>query len=86
MFGHAKNNELERKVKKHSIPEETRNHFLIVFLTFIMFALPPFIAAIISHFTTVHKSFDNMAYLWISIVYWLATVLAYPRDEVFILM
>ena len=83
MFGFMKKYRCEKKVKSHNIPEDRRNHFLIVFLTFIMSVIPPLIVAIISHFTIVYKPFDNMVYFWLSILFWLTAVLSYPNNEVF---
>lgn len=54
-----------------------------MFLTFIMYIFPPFIVAIISHFTVRYEFYDNIAHLWVSILYWLMTVLTYPQNGVF---
>lgn len=48
-----------------------------------MCVISPLIVAIISHFTVVHESFDNIGYLWLSILFWLMTVLTYPQNGVF---
>ena len=83
MFGFMKKYRCEKKVKSHNIPEERRNHFLIVFLTFIMSVIPPLIVAIISYFTGVNESFDNVVYLGISVLWWIMPVLTYPNNGVF---
>ena len=58
--------DVKKKVKSHNIPEEKRNNFLMALLTFIMCVIPPFIVAIISYFTGVNESFDNVVYLGIA--------------------
>lgn len=83
MFGYKIKHRLEQKLMKHNIPEETRNHLLIACLTFIMSVVPPFIIAVISKFTIIQESFDNIGYLWLSILFWLTTILTYPKNGVF---
>ena len=83
MFGHEKKYRYEKKLRRQSIPEEKRNNFLMALLTFIMCVIPPFIVAIISYFTGVNESFDNVVYLGISVLWWIMPVLTYPNNGVF---